>query len=396
MAWGNPHSYKKVRVDELQMWLMEDVTEWRVYGPYKPFGDYKLVHGGELANPTLVGEEIVCMTPTTGVQLFNTSSQCWTENPSFLGTAKSVAVSLGRNIVVQTNDSIQIFSTDAIVHEEEAHGDILISHVYPLGEKHIVCVQSDRRIVLLELETVQKASDNNTSSLWSLLANLSPFGNPSPVTNQSPFAGVSFTHGLVAKFGVLLVMQAWQSRTPLPKWTGTAYEDVPLSGLSPESTWVVTVYSSPWLGVTIEDAENRNMLVNQPLEYDDLGGKVYGLGFNSETRFYLKVDGQGWHARVPYDITPSLSGPYPQTVTRGKPVPLPEPRATLPYTLDANCEWVIDSESRKICWISPGNLRRGDGGHFWAGSSLVMVGDDGVVRKLSFKEPGHRDAHDAA
>ena len=32
-------------------------------------------------------------------------------------------------------------------------------------------------------------------------------------------------------------------------------------------------------------------------------------------------------------------------------------------------------------------LRRGDGSHFWSGLSLVMVRDDGVVRKLTFKDP---------
>ena len=74
-------------------------------------------------------------------------------------------------------------------------------------------------------------------------------------------------------------------------------------------------------------------------------------------------------------------------ITRGEPVPLLEPRVKPPYSLDANCEWVLDGESGKICWMTPGNLRRGDGGHFWAGLSLVMVGDDGVVRKVTFKEP---------
>ena len=75
-------------------------------------------------------------------------------------------------------------------------------------------------------------------------------------------------------------------------------------------------------------------------------------------------------------------------------MPLSEPRATPPYTLDANCEWALDRCSRKVCWISPGNLRRGNGGHFWAGLSLVMVGDDGVVRKIFFKEPDYCDEHD--
>lgn len=68
-------------------------------------------------------------------------------------------------------------------------------------------------------------------------------------------------------------------------------------------------------------------------------------------------------------------------------MPLSEPHAKPPYTLDTNYEWVLDTRSRKICWISPGDIRKGNGGHFWAGTSLVMVGEDGVVRKLSFKEP---------
>jgi hypothetical protein len=74
-------------------------------------------------------------------------------------------------------------------------------------------------------------------------------------------------------------------------------------------------------------------------------------------------------------------------------VPLSEPRAAAPYALDASCGWVVDAEFRKIRWVSPGNVRKGNGGHFWAGLSLVMVGDDGVVRKLSFKEPDSWGIH---
>ena len=66
-----------------------------------------------------------------------------------------------------------------------------------------------------------------------------------------------------------------------------------------------------------------------------------------------------------------------------------EPQATLPYAHDTNCGWFIDSKSRKICWIPPTNIQRGDGGHFWVGLSLIMVGDDGVVRKVSFRELDH-------
>ena len=50
------------------------------------------VHGGQLSSPTLVDKEIVCIIPTNGVQLFNTSSYDWTNSPPLLGAATSVAV----------------------------------------------------------------------------------------------------------------------------------------------------------------------------------------------------------------------------------------------------------------------------------------------------------------
>jgi hypothetical protein len=148
------------------------------------------------------------------------------------------------------------------------------------------------------------------------------------------------------------------------------------------------VYGSPRRELRVKDVKEGTILANLPLGDDDFGaGEVYDLIFDSETKFCLKIDGPGRHVQITYDVTASPSGPYPHTITKGEPAPLSEPRETPPYTLDANCEWVVDTESRKICWISPGNVRRGNGGHFWAGLSLVMVGDDGVVRKLTFKEP---------
>ena len=176
--------------------------------------------------------------------------------------------------------------------------------------------------------------------------------------------------------------------TPLPEWTEAVDEEAPLCGLSPKSTLVVTVYSSPQPEVHVKDAKEGTILAKLPLTDDDLRmGKVYDLIFDSETRFYLWIDGPGWHVQIPHYIIALPSGNC--TITKGKSVRLPKPRTIPPYTLDENCEWVIDRESRKICWISPGDVRRGTGGHFWAGLSLVMVGDDGVLRKLTFKEPAH-------
>ena len=329
-------------------------------------------HSGPLLSPLRVGEEVTCITPAGGAQIFNTRSYHWTNNPPLLGAATSIAVSLNRNLVVQTKDFIQIFSTD-ILRSGETHSGVQPSHIYPLGEKHIVCLlKPNRHLTILELETLRKLRRRDKSSLRSLLA------------DQSAALG----RGLVAEFGVSVVVELWRSGAPLPEWTEVGDKSAPLSGLSPKHTRVATVHSSPRREVRVQDLKTGKTLAKLPLSHDEFGaGEVYDLVFNTETMFYLKIDRPGWHVQIPHEIITSPSGRYSCKITRGEPEHLSEPRIKPPYTLDVNYEWVVDAESRKICWISPGNVRRGDGGHFWAGLSLVMVGDDGVVRKLTFKEP---------
>ena len=368
-------SYQHSSVHQGQQSLMHlgQLTRKRIHQDIWP-----PVHLRQLMCPTYVGNDIVCITAPSGVQLFNTDSHNWTNNPPLLDAATSVAVSLNRNLVVQTKDSIQIFSTDVLT-SDEARKTVHPSHIYPLGKRHIICIlQPNRHLTLLELETLQELDPRDSASrLRSLLA------------NQSPSVHTSLNCGLVAEFGISAVMQAWQSDTPLLKWSETAEENTLLGGTSPKQTRIITVYGPPRRELCVKDAKDGVVLANLSLEDGGLGaGEVYDLVFDSETRFYLKIDGPGWHVQIPYDIIASPSEHYSYTITQGEPAPLTELRERPPYSLDTNCEWVIDVKSRKICWISPGNVRRGNGGHFWAGLSLVMVGNDGVVRKLTLKEPG--------
>ena len=140
--------------------------------------------------------------------------------------------------------------------------------------------------------------------------------------------------------------------------------------LSPARTKMATYYGEE---LWVNNTEDGHLLARLPKIGDDLG-EVYDLVFDSETRIYLKVDGPGQHFQIPFDITPSTSpDQLPHCITRGEPMPLSEPRATPPYTLDAKCKWVLDAQSRKICWISSRDIRRGSGRHLWAGTSLVMM-----------------------
>jgi len=331
-------------------------------------------HPGQLMHPTLVGKDVVCITPPMGVQTFNTSSHDWTSNPPLLKMAVSVTVSLNRNLVVQTKDSIQIFSTDVLT-SGEARNDTWMSQVYPLDKNRIICVlQPTNDLAVLELEALRELSRDDKA----LQLRLSLIGAPAMGRNGSfPFRSSQISS----------VMTLWLSGTSLPGAVGVHDPDKPwlLYGLSPAGTKIATAHNRELL---VKDTKNGDTLA---MEYSEYGGfgreEVYDITFGSETRFYLKIDGPGQHVQIPFDITPSPSHGFSHTITEGKLMSLSEPRATPPYTLDANCEWVLDAQSRKICWISPGDLRRGDGGHFWAGQSLVMVGDDGVVRKVSFREP---------
>ena len=375
-------------------------------------GKQSSMYLGELMRPTIMGKEIACITPPRGVQSFSTKSYDWADNTPPLDAAISVAMSLNRNLVVQTKDSIQIFSVD-ILTSHEIHNDVRTSRVYPLGKNHILCVlQPTRYIVVLELETLRELRcDDITLPLESLtLYDPQPNGDltlleletlrefrpddfalpfESLLPNQIPSDHAPPCPELVVKFDLSEAMQVWRSGTSLPEWAEIDGKSRLLYELSPAGTKMVVVFESTVGGmIWIHDTKSRGTLASLDMRGNSLGnGEVYDITFGSETRFYLKIDRPRQRIQIPYDITPSPSNEFPHTITKGEPMPLSEPRATPFYSLDANCEWVLDAQSRQICWISPGNVRRGNGGHFWVGSSLVMHGDDGVVRKISFKEP---------
>ena len=111
---------------------------------------------GQLSSPILVHNKIVCIASAGGVRLFDTRSYCWTNSPPLLDVATSVAISLNRNLVVQTKDSIQIFSI-GVLTSDSTHNGVQLSYIYPLGEKHIICLlQPNRHLAVLELETLQE------------------------------------------------------------------------------------------------------------------------------------------------------------------------------------------------------------------------------------------------
>ena len=330
---------------------------------------------GQLMRPTIVGNEIACITLPSGVQSFSTESFSWTNNPPLLSAATSVAVSLNRNLVVQNRDSIQIFSVDVLT-SHEVTDDARPPRVHPLGKKHALSVlQPDRHLIVFELESLRELHPDDITL---------PFESSLPT--QPPSSRASPCPEFVVDLPE--AVQMWRSGTPLPRWAEIDDEAKLLYEFSPACTKLVVVLNRA-IGrrIWLHDAKSRCTLAVLDRGDSSLGDReVYDITFGSESRFYLEVDGPGQHVKIPYDITAPLSDMHCHTITEGNPMSLSKPQAP-PYTLDANREWVLNVESKKICWIPSGNIRRGGGGYVWAGSTLVMVGDDSVVRKISFKEP---------
>jgi len=337
-------------------------------------GRWSSTYPGQLTRPTLVGNNIACINPPIGVQLFDTNSYDWTHSPPLLDVAESVAVSLNRNLVAQTKDSIQIFSTDVLM-SGEARNDQRVSHIYPMGGSYIVCVlQPTRHLAILELETLRELHRNDKTL---------PFG--SLLTKKFQTFCSLISRGVNTSLDIPAAVWAWRLGNPLPKGIKAVGQDKSWSlyGLSPACTRTAIVNTESHLReLLIYDTECGEILASPLLEGSGLG-EACDLIFDSKTRFYLEIEGPR-NIRIPYDITASSHPCYQYTITKGEAM---EIRTRTPYTLDANCEWVLDAQSRKICWISPENLRRGKGGHFWVGPSLFMVGGDGVARKVSFREP---------
>jgi len=332
---------------------------------------------GQLMRPTIVGKEIACITPPSGVQSFSTESFSWTNNPPLLSAATSVAVSLNRNLVVQNKDSIQIFSIDVLTSSEVSN-DAPPPRVHPLGKKHALSVlQPGGHLTVFELETLRELHPDDITLLFE-----------SSLPTQSPSSRAPPCPGSVVKFDLSEAVQLWRSGTPLPGWAEIDEEAKLLYEFSPACTKLVVVLNRT-IGrrIWLHDAESRGPLAVLDRGDSSLGDReVYDITFGSESRFYLEVDGPGQHFKIPYDIIAPLSDMHGHTITEGNPVRLSKPQAP-PYTLDANCEWVLNIESKKVCWIPSGNIRRGGGGYAWVGSSLIMIGDDSAVRKISFKEP---------
>ena len=171
--------------------------------------------------------------------------------------------------------------------------------------------------------------------------------------------------------------------------------------LDEELEWTVEVGTLPSIGeisqwgdllATLYDVDNqtcicvwnlRNGQLKAELRTDPI--RLLDITFDSHNRFFIHHD----NYRVPYTVTATESATFGHLITRRKALPLARGLRKERYHLDDTYEWVINESKQRVCWIPPGYIGsvKTEPSYCWAGNSLVMVGEDGMLRRLTFRAP---------
>ena len=167
-----------------------------------------------------------------------------------------------------------------------------------------------------------------------------------------------------------------------PRWTVPTGVLPPIGSISPSSARLVIVHNlDQWHFISVGDAQKGISFTQGAFNSDQ---DPLDVTFDSEDRFYIHYNTY----RETYDIDNNTWAGNPPTthrIIRREGQRLEGQVLQKRYSLDDGREWVFCGPQR-ICWVPPGYIGSAPDSHCWAGSSLVMVGQDGVLRKLTFLE----------
>ena len=173
-------------------------------------------------------------------------------------------------------------------------------------------------------------------------------------------------------------LQSWRFHEEVPRWTVQVDERPRAGRISPAAVRLITLHGTNRLSrVCVWNAKSGELdgrLEDIPWPHD--------IEFTSDTEFCL----QYYNRRVSYSVSPWGLVPRGGTIHPS----LPErSRQRRGFDVDPTREWVV-SGSKRICWIPQGYIRSrapmfsSDVHYCWVGPSLVMAGEDGILRKFTF------------
>ena len=334
--------------------------------------------------------EPVCGMEAHGLQLFNSSTQRWRQI-EYTDTMTCVSPLPNGTVAANFVDSgIQLLSLDGgYTLSQQPAISALTAHAFDQG-KVIITLSIGRNLIELR----------ETATMSRLLTIPIPKSYTIPAGRTHVLCASLENHMTVYCFeeGGREFMQLWKLNGGTPEWVVRVGGLPLIGGISPSGTRILTFHGVH--NATFICAWNA---INGQLEARLRTDFIHPLdiSFDSETKFYSYHDTY----RIPFVISspesearfhslhdiPVAFDAFSLTalgylITRRGPLPFLGEFQRRYYDVDDAREWVV-SDSKRICWIPPGYIGSVQPSYCWAGHSLIMVGKDKTLRKLTLREP---------
>lgn len=315
-------------------------------------------------------KELVCGMETPGIQLFDISTRRLKhiEYPD-----RMISVSSLQNGTVVANflgSGIQLLSLDGTGQSSSQQPTISPLSMHALDQNKIIAIFQTGRdpIVLLDLATLSRLLEIPIPS--SVLA---PNFTIPLVSYKNQMTLCYFEEG-DEQF-----LQLWRFHMEAPRWT-VKVDGVPEIGsqISPTGAWLVTLHTADGLGcVCVWNTENGQLLGRSKNT-----SPPFDIEFTSDTNFTIHDSKKRTFCFVHL-------GELSEGVTLlplNKRSPDKKSQEKVYLSVDNTREWVVVGPKR-VGWIPPGYIRSTEPNHCFVGYTLVMVGQDGTLRSLTFSFP---------
>ena len=353
-----------------------------------------------------ISEELVCGLSTPGIELFNISTGNW-RRFNHPATITSISTFPNGTVVAKvTGSGIQLLSLDEGYTPPQQLSALTV-HALDRGNIIAVSFSNPKHVTLLE----------------------SPIMSPLLTIHVSPIKGIpidrstilcaSLQHRVAVQHIEHLnrtILRLWRFGGKTPEWDHRINGCRAVGGLSPSGSRLVVLHEvNHTIEVRIWDVRNGELQAHRQITTTHPHTQPLGVEFKSEERFYSQHDTY----RILCVIFSSKSKPaassgpvatsQPDTSSDTslesdapvEPMPLRQRfrnRLTIRFkelapsgqlgrycNLDDTQEWVT-CLTKRICWIPPGYIGSNNDGHCWVGNTLFMVGHDGILRRLIFRE----------
>ena len=323
-----------------------------------------------------ITKEFVCGMKTPGLKLFSVLEQNWRQF-GHSDTIMSVStLSSGTVVANVAGSGIQLLSLDE-GHAPPQQQTVSIPNVHAFDEDNVTAILPASRAQSASLETT------TTPPLPTIPVRTYEVRADRPPGR--PIICASLKHRMVVccfDDGCKSRLELWKFGSKAPEWTRGAPRLQLVGGISPGGSWLVVIEDDgPFTIVRLCRTEDGTCIADL-LVGRSWPGYPLEVKFESEDKFYSHHG----DCCVPFIISPPGSSTYGYSIICHERIPSKAERVRRYYDVDDAHEWVIGS-SKRIHWIPPGYIGSYNRGHWWDGDTLTMLGQDEMLRKLTFRKP---------